>query len=168
MSSALALSVRVRAGEPPSETVAAFDTNGPSNETDWFMLRRAVHLLLCATLILVSGPLAPCKVEHALTKFSVGSMLTAGGRTVLNTASLSRRGAADQGDDDDADGSCWCSVHMSVQDAGGAALDAPVVVAFLAPPTVDLLSVRAEAPRPASYALEPPTSLGARSLPLLI
>lgn len=168
MSSAVTLSARVRAGEPASETAAVFDTSGPSNETERFMLQRAVHLLLCATLILVSGPLAPCKVEQALSKLSVRSMLTACSRIVLNTASLSRRGAADQGDDDDGDGTCWCSVHMSVQDAGDAPVDAPVVIAFLTPATIDLICVRAEAPRPASYALEPPTSLSARSLPLLI
>jgi hypothetical protein len=132
------------------------------------MLRRAVHLLLCATLILVSGPLAPCKVEHALTRLSVRSVLVACSRTVINTASPNRRRAADQNGDDGCDGSCWCSVHMSVQDVGGTPMDAPVIVAFLVPATIDLISARAETPRPTSYALEPPPPRSARSLPLLI
>ena len=124
--------------------------------------------MLCLSLILVSGPLAPCKLGHALTKLSGRSSLKATALTIVKATTLSWRSAADQDDDCDCNGSCWCSVHMSAQDAGGPSVDVPVVLAFLTPATVELMSVRSVVSRPESYALEPPIPISDRSLPLLI
>lgn len=132
------------------------------------MLRRAVQLLLCFSLLLVSGPLAPCKLEHALTKWSVKNIFQESSGSTVKGAALSWRGAGDPDSDCDGDASCWCSVHMSTHDSAGASIDCPAVVALLTPATCCLMPVRAEASRPASYALEPPVSAGARTFPLLI
>ena len=133
------------------------------------MIRRVFQLLLCLSLMLVSGPLAPCKLEHALAKLSAPGGLKTSSCTVVKATTLSWQGAADQDNDCDGDGSCWCSVHVSVQDAAGATTSCiPDVIAVLTPATIDSVLVRTEASRPASYALEPPTGIGARFLPLLI
>ena len=132
------------------------------------MVRRGIQLLLCLSLILVSGPLAPCKLVHALTMLSAQCSLKTPTLTVVKCTTLSWRSAADQDDDCHCDGSCWCSVHMSAQDAGGPSIDVPVVVALLTPATIDLMSVRGESSRPASCGLDPPIPISARSLPLLI
>ena len=132
------------------------------------MVRRAAQLLLCLSLILVSGPLAPCKLEHALTKFLTQSSSKIQTLTVVKDTTASWRNAADQDDDCDCDGSCWCSVHMSAHDAGGASADVPVVIAHLTPATIDLILVRRDSSRFASSAPEPPIPISARTLPLLI
>ena len=132
------------------------------------MARRSVRLLLCLSLILASGPLAPCKLEHALMKWSALSNSKISSRVVVNPKAAAWCAAADQDDDSDCDASCWCSIHMSAQDSAGTSVNVPVVVALLTPTTINLMFIRAEASRPASYALEPPIPISARSLPLLI
>lgn len=132
------------------------------------MVRRPVQLLLCLSLILAGGPLAPCKLAHALMKLSTETSSKTPSVAVVKVTTPSWRAAADQDDDCGCDGSCWCSIHVSAQDAGGPSIDVPVVGALLTPATIDLRSARVEAARPVCYALEPPIPIGARSLPLLI
>ena len=149
--------------------LGVLDMTGIGNEAKEILLRRAIQLLVCFSLILVSGPLAPCKLEQTLMNWSAPGGLKISSRAVVNSKVLTWRAAAGQDDDDsDGDASCWCSVHMSVQDAAGPSIDVPLVVALLTPETIDLISARAEASPPVSYALEPPIFISDLSLPLLI
>lgn len=132
------------------------------------MVRQLVQVLLCLSLILVSGPLAPCKLEHALSKLSAPCSLKMSSRAAVGATALIWGAGPEEDDDCTCDGSCWCSIHLSAPDAGGAAADVQVVIAVLTPAQIDLKSVLAKAFRPGSDAREPPSSSSARSLPLLI
>ena len=147
----------------------AFDNPSLGNDTWRFMIRGALQLLLCLSLVLVSGPLAPCKLEHALAKLSAPGSLKTSNCSAVKATTLSWQGAADRDNDCDGDGSCWCSIHMSVQDAAGATTSSmPDAIAFLTPATTDLMPVRMTACRAQSDALELPTGISAQFLPLLI
>ena len=117
-------------------------------------------------LLVQSGPLAPCKIEHAVLHKSPSRAAMA-----PDGSSCCRQGRAVDGErradpDPDCDGSCWCSLHLSSPDVA-VTVTPPLFVCVLTPPALDR---RGQCDQAAfeSFALDPPEPTPARIFPLLI